>query len=188
MSDGSSGREQLGFQVYNSILLWINLENTQNIIAEHFLIPHVKTLQQTFNRLPLWIVWSVGRVCSRFSLHKNMAVWNKGKKYHNSNKGAGHWGKTLGGELLFDRGHAHLPEAFYRMGCSQKCSRPQGFGVRKTGGTLIGRGALNGKFTSHSSANFPRIFFSHLVFFFHAPRYRQGLDSFWSLYFTISAD
>ncbi len=29
-----------------------------------FLIPHIKTLQQTFDRILLWIVWSVGRVHS----------------------------------------------------------------------------------------------------------------------------
>ncbi len=62
MSDGSSNGEQLGFQIYNSILLGINLGNTQNIITALFLIPHVKTSKQTFNRLPLWIVWSVRRV------------------------------------------------------------------------------------------------------------------------------
>ena len=42
----------------NSILLWISLEKTQNIIAALFLILHVKTPQQTFNRILLWTVWS----------------------------------------------------------------------------------------------------------------------------------
>ncbi len=48
----------------DSILLWISLEKTRNIIATLFIIPHVKTSQQTFNRILLWIVWSVGRVWS----------------------------------------------------------------------------------------------------------------------------
>ena len=51
----------------NSILLSISLEKTRNIIAALFLIPNEKRSQQTFNRILLWIVWSVGRVHCLYS-------------------------------------------------------------------------------------------------------------------------
>ena len=66
-----------------------------------------------------------------------------------SNKGAG-----SGGKALLERGHFHLPAAFYRMKIGlflaeiwPKTSRNPMALESKGGGALIGGGALNGEFT-----------------------------------------
>ena len=53
--------------------------------ASHvFLIPHVKPSQQTFDRILLWIVWSVGRVYTRAISHfiSTLNLGNGGGKSH----------------------------------------------------------------------------------------------------------
>ena len=71
---------KLKYLTNNSILLWIRLEKIQNIIAALFLIPHVKTSQQTFNRVLLWIVWPVWRVWHTFAFKRtrgsSVDVWH----------------------------------------------------------------------------------------------------------------
>ncbi len=54
--------ESLFWNLYDFLPGFIKVELSSGWLLHVFLISHVKTSQQTFDRFPLWIVWSVGRV------------------------------------------------------------------------------------------------------------------------------